>query len=49
MTLKSSCRKYSRFEAQVNAMQRDSSTYCDEPEDAEDYAKWKEDFKLDSK
>ncbi|GAQ79798.1 hypothetical protein KFL_000380310 [Klebsormidium nitens] len=41
--------KYSRFEAQVNAMQRDSSTYCDEPEDADDYAKWREEFKLDSK
>lgn len=30
-------------------MQRDSSTYCDEPEDADDYAKWREEFKLDSK
>lgn len=26
---------------QVAAMQRDSSTYCDEPEDAADYAAWR--------
>ncbi|KXZ43720.1 hypothetical protein GPECTOR_82g254 [Gonium pectorale] len=38
--------KYSRYEAEVAAMQRDSSTYCDEPEDAEDYARWKADFSL---
>ncbi|WIA39698.1 hypothetical protein OEZ86_005761 [Tetradesmus obliquus] len=33
--------RYSRFEAEVAAMQRDSSTYCDEPEDAADYAAWR--------
>jgi hypothetical protein len=26
---------------QVAAMQRDSSTYCDEPEDAAEYAAWR--------
>ncbi|KAL3682998.1 hypothetical protein R1sor_001020 [Riccia sorocarpa] len=41
--------KYSRFEAQVNAMQRDSSTYCDEPEDEEDYTSWRSSFKLADK
>jgi hypothetical protein len=28
-------------------MQRDSSTYCDEPEDAEEYARWKAGFSLE--
>lgn len=35
-----------RFEADVSAMQRDSSTYCDEPEDEEDYAAWLDTFDL---
>lgn len=39
--------KYSRFEAEVAAMQRDSSTYCDEPADADEYAEWRSsDFDL---
>lgn len=29
--------KYSRLEAEISAMQRNSSTYCDEPEDSADY------------
>eukprot|EP00775_Hariotina_reticulata_P011922 gene11922-12066_t len=33
--------KYSRFEAEVAAMQRDSATYCDEPEDIEEYGTWR--------
>ncbi|CAM6125483.1 unnamed protein product [Calypogeia fissa] len=41
--------KYSRYEAQVNAMQRDSSTYCDEPEDEEDYSVWRSTFNLSEK
>ncbi|KAG2492450.1 hypothetical protein HYH03_009392 [Edaphochlamys debaryana] len=40
--------KYNRFEAEVAAMQRDSSTYCDEPEDAEDFARWRSGFSLDA-
>jgi len=36
--------KYSRYESQVSAMQRDSGTYCDEPTDLEDFAKWQETF-----
>jgi len=38
--------KYKRFEAEVAAMQRDSATYCDEPADTEDFAKWKSGFSL---
>ncbi|KAG0614487.1 hypothetical protein M758_6G180700 [Ceratodon purpureus] len=41
--------KYSRYEAQVNAMQRDSGTYCDEPEDEKDFAAWAADFNLDER
>lgn len=41
--------KYSRYEALVSAMQRDSSTYCDEPEDTEEYTSWKNSFKLEDK
>lgn len=32
--------KYSRLDAEVAAMQRDSGTYCDEPTDAASYADW---------
>lgn len=38
--------KYSRLDAEVSAMQRNSSTYCDEPEDAADYAAWLAAFDL---
>ncbi|MCO5588549.1 hypothetical protein L7F22_042506 [Adiantum nelumboides] len=41
--------KYSRFEAQVRAMQHDSSTYCDEPSDLVDYTAWKSTFSLTDK
>ncbi len=33
---------------QVASMQRDSSTYCDEPSDTEDYTRWKGTFSLDA-
>uniref|UniRef100_A0A6N2N1G4 BSD domain-containing protein n=1 Tax=Salix viminalis TaxID=40686 RepID=A0A6N2N1G4_SALVM len=33
--------KYSRFDAQVQALQSDLDTYCSEPEDKDDYDKWK--------
>mmetsp|Transcript_15600 Transcript_15600/g.21568 ORF Transcript_15600/g.21568 Transcript_15600/m.21568 type:complete len:435 (-) Transcript_15600:149-1453(-) len=36
--------KYSRYESQVSAMQRDSSTYCDEPADKEDFQAWLQTF-----
>lgn len=33
--------RYSRFESEVASMQRDSSTYCDEPEDLQEYVAWR--------
>lgn len=42
-------KKYSRFESQVRAIQGDASTYCEEPEDLEDYEKWKSGFVLEEK
>lgn len=41
--------KYSRLDADISAMQRNSSTYCDEPEDAVDYNSWLSTFDLSSK
>jgi len=35
-----------RFETKVSAMQRDSGTYCDEPEDVEYFELWKAQFDL---
>lgn len=32
--------RYSRLDSDIAAMQRDSATYCDEPEDSDDYAAW---------
>ena len=29
--------KYSRLDAEISTMQRNSSTYCDEPEDTADF------------
>ena len=40
---------YSRFEAQVRAIQGEDSTYCEEPEDLDDYNKWKLGFDLGEK
>lgn len=41
--------RYSRFDADVAAMQRDSSTYCDEPEDEEDFDSWLAGFDLEGR
>ncbi|XP_024390651.1 uncharacterized protein [Physcomitrium patens] len=41
--------KFSRHESQVYAMQRDSSTYCDEPEDEKDFASWVATFNLEDR
>ncbi|XP_073066116.1 uncharacterized protein [Primulina eburnea] len=38
--------RYSRFEAQLSAIQTDLSTFCDEPEDVEEYKRWKLEFQL---
>ncbi|EFJ22618.1 hypothetical protein SELMODRAFT_416268 [Selaginella moellendorffii] len=40
---------YRRYEAQLHALQCDNSTYCEEPEDQEDYAVWKSTFDLDNR
>ncbi|KAM5573986.1 hypothetical protein ABKV19_013485 [Rosa sericea] len=40
-------KKYSRFESQVRSIQGDISTYCEEPEDLEEYRKWKSGFVLE--
>ncbi|EEF37646.1 BSD domain-containing protein 1 [Ricinus communis] len=40
---------YSRFDAQVRLIQGDVSTYCEEPEDLDDYKKWKLGFVLEEK
>ncbi|CAN1160661.1 BSD domain-containing protein 1, partial [Linum perenne] len=46
-----SSRRYNQFDAQVRIIQGDTNTYCDEPEDLDDFGKWKlsefliEDFK----
>ncbi|KAM1923593.1 hypothetical protein ACFX15_021478 [Malus domestica] len=42
-------RKYSRFEAQVRAVQSNLNTYLEEPEDLESYGSWKLGFVLDEK
>ncbi|XP_010522686.1 PREDICTED: BSD domain-containing protein 1 [Tarenaya hassleriana] len=44
-----SSKPYSRFDAQVRAVQGDVNTYCDEPEDLDDYKKWESTFSLDQK
>ncbi|KAI4349561.1 hypothetical protein L6164_010137 [Bauhinia variegata] len=42
-------KRYSRFDAQVSNIQNDASTYCEEPEDLDDYNKWKSEFPLAGK
>uniref|UniRef100_A0A5B7CBE8 Putative BSD domain-containing protein 1-like n=1 Tax=Davidia involucrata TaxID=16924 RepID=A0A5B7CBE8_DAVIN len=42
-------RRYSRFDAQLRAIQSDVNTYCEEPEDSDEYSKWKLGFVLDDK
>ncbi|KAG6429157.1 hypothetical protein SASPL_107199 [Salvia splendens] len=41
--------RYSRFEAQLSAIQTDLNTFCQEPDDLEDYDKWRSSFNLDEK
>ncbi|XP_019429100.1 PREDICTED: BSD domain-containing protein 1-like isoform X2 [Lupinus angustifolius] len=42
-------KRYSRFDAQVRAIQVDASTYTEGPEDLDEYNKWKLEFSLDGK
>ncbi|XP_057483397.1 uncharacterized protein LOC130770108 [Actinidia eriantha] len=44
-----SSKRYNRFDAQLQAIQSDANTYCEEPEDLEDYSKWKLGFVLELK
>ncbi|XP_062506714.1 BSD domain-containing protein 1-like [Corticium candelabrum] len=39
----------SRSQAELNALQVDISTYCNEPDNIEEFDKWSSDFNLDSK
>ncbi|XP_027365881.1 BSD domain-containing protein 1-A-like [Abrus precatorius] len=45
----SDSKRYSRFEAQVRAIQGDVSTYSEEPEDLSEFNEWKLGFSLDGK
>ncbi|EPS72559.1 hypothetical protein M569_02195, partial [Genlisea aurea] len=38
--------RYSWYEAQLSAVQSDLNTFCEEPDDAEEYGKWKFSFQL---
>ncbi|CAH9111517.1 unnamed protein product [Cuscuta epithymum] len=42
-------RRYSRFDAQLTTIQNDPNTFSEEPEDFEDYTKWKSEFNLNDK
>ncbi|XP_010474958.1 PREDICTED: BSD domain-containing protein 1-like [Camelina sativa] len=44
-----SSKPYSRFDAQIRVVQGDLNTYCEEPEDSDDYKKWESGFALDEK
>ncbi|CAL5084391.1 unnamed protein product [Urochloa decumbens] len=41
--------RYSRFEAQLRALQADPTTFTADPEDAEDFAAWSKGFSLDER
>ncbi|XP_073063411.1 uncharacterized protein [Primulina eburnea] len=41
--------RYSRFEAQLSAIQSDLNTFCEEPEDVDDYKRWKLEFQLNER
>ena len=41
--------RYSRFEAQLRALQADPATFTSDPEDAEDFAAWSKGFILDER
>ncbi|KAI3864205.1 hypothetical protein MKX03_010833 [Papaver bracteatum] len=49
MNFAMSSKKYNRFEAQLYAIQTDLKTYCENPEDLEDFEGWKSGFVLGEK
>ncbi|CAN6481887.1 unnamed protein product [Victoria cruziana] len=42
-------KKFTRFEMQLHAIQNDASTYCEDPDDVDDFTKWKSGFSLQEK
>lgn len=40
--------QFNRLDADIAALQRDSSTYCEDPDDQEDFKAWKTTFDVDS-
>ncbi|KAK3005895.1 hypothetical protein RJ639_017761 [Escallonia herrerae] len=42
-------KRYSRYEAQLNVIRSDVNTYIEEPEDLDDFNKWKSGFMLEEK
>ncbi|CAH9081260.1 unnamed protein product [Cuscuta europaea] len=42
-------RRYSRLDAQLTTIQNDPNTFSEEPEDFEEYRKWKSEFNLNDK
>ncbi|RZC53320.1 hypothetical protein C5167_012166 [Papaver somniferum] len=49
MNVSMNSKKYNRFEAQLYAIQTDLKTYCENPEDLEDFEGWKSGFVLGEK
>ncbi|XP_019181040.1 PREDICTED: BSD domain-containing protein 1-like [Ipomoea nil] len=47
--LNSNAKPYSRIDALIRAIQCDAKTYCEEPEDSEDYNEWKLGFVFEEK
>ncbi|XP_019188465.1 PREDICTED: BSD domain-containing protein 1 [Ipomoea nil] len=45
----SDSRRYSRFDAQLTTIRNDPATFTDEPEDLDEYRKWKSEFNLNDK
>ncbi|XP_076917813.1 uncharacterized protein LOC143578011 [Bidens hawaiensis] len=41
--------RYNRFDAQLNVIRNDVRVYCEDPEDVEDYNKWKVGFAVGDK
>eukprot|EP01024_Parvocaulis_polyphysoides_P007986 TRINITY_DN1234_c0_g2_i1.p1 TRINITY_DN1234_c0_g2~~TRINITY_DN1234_c0_g2_i1.p1 ORF type:complete len:473 (-),score=102.27 TRINITY_DN1234_c0_g2_i1:543-1961(-) len=41
--------KYNRLQAEIASMQRDSSTYLEEPEDVDNFQQWRTNFSISSK
>ncbi|XP_077218693.1 uncharacterized protein LOC143852926 [Tasmannia lanceolata] len=49
ISLNLNSKRYSRFETQVVGIQSDMNTYCEDPEDLDDFNKWKLRFLIEEK